>query len=461
VVINLSDNITNVESLTPNIRFGTTFLDLLYQGRAAKDEAMINKQTGDIAYKRKDDGRIFWYSQENTSFYEFLSQLKSRTEKYGKVKRPTSKSEVYNDSYLMTTLTDAVDWSYPAREDDVSPSLLNGDSLVNPYPESFSIAQEGNGFFIRVNVAPKDRALIHLLNAKYNREYENYSGDDEDHLAKHALYEEFNYSASQLTVNYTVTWYDLDGEIKETKTADGYICINEENFVPFDIDEVYSREEVKYTKLTINSIGAPKLAGAVPLFKTAVEQVLLRTVTDNCAISLETVSTSFFFVSTDEELYLPNWTNHTEVLLLIGLVEYDAALKRAAGTGDCSGGVIMSQDEPSKKDWEDTDLWIEMMRELMDNGNFEYLDSPTTVETIEDELNGIVHVASKLSLDPSELKAFYVRRNGLPDLDPTEGVVTPEDTSSDTTDTGDSSGSESEEKTSELSNNQGESGVDS
>ena len=66
----------NTESFTPNTRFGATFLDVLFNKRAVNDEVMLDKQAGDLVYKRKTDGRIMWYSQENIPIYQFMSQLR-------------------------------------------------------------------------------------------------------------------------------------------------------------------------------------------------------------------------------------------------------------------------------------------------------------------------------------------------------------------------------------------------
>ena len=54
---------SNTESMTPNARFGSSFLDVLFNDHAVPDEVMMDKEAGDIVYKRRGDGRIMWYSQ--------------------------------------------------------------------------------------------------------------------------------------------------------------------------------------------------------------------------------------------------------------------------------------------------------------------------------------------------------------------------------------------------------------
>ena len=405
----------NIESMTPDTRFGATFLDLLLNDHACKDEVMLDKEAGDLAYKRRGDGRIMWYSQENIPIYTFMSQIRSRANSYNSYKRPDDKSSVYNDTYFMTCLMDVKDWKFEKAEDEEEGtvhSLLNGETLNNCFPDAFSVSQEANGFFLQLNVAPKDLAMIQLLNARYNLEYMTYSGDNEESLKKKALFDQFNYANSPFTVNYTVTWYDLNGDVKRTETADGYICPNEVCFVPYKNDSIYSRNVVNSTKVKINSISAPKLAEGKSLCTTEKEKIMLRAVTDTNDISFQTMSFSFFMTSTDDNLYLPAWISHSEVLLFVGMRDFDALLERSAGSGSGDGGISVSVQEPDEKTWKNTTLWIELMREFVPPDEVHYLGSPTTITKIEDELKGIEHVYSKLSLNINDVNDFYVEKTG-------------------------------------------------
>ena len=405
---------SNTESMTPNARFGSSFLDVLFNDHAVPDEVMMDKEAGDIVYKRRGDGRIMWYSQENIPLYTFMSQIRSRANSYNYYKRPDDKSSVYKDTYFLTCLMDVKDWVFDKTEDEPEGtvhSLLNGEILRNIYPDAFSVSQEANGFFLQLNVAPKDLAMIQLLNARYNMEYMSYSGEDEEGLKKKALFDEFNYANSPFIVNYTVTWYDLNGEIKSTETTDGYIIPNEVCFVPYKNAEIYSRSLVNSTKVKINYIYAPKLAEGLSLCTTESERVMLRAVMDTNDISFQTMNFSFFMTKTDDNLNLPAWISHSEVLLFMGLRDMEAALERSAGSGN-GGGIVTSVHEPDEKTWKSTNLWIELMREFIPPDETKYLGSPTTISKIEDEMKGIEHVYANLSLDINSAKDFYVEKTG-------------------------------------------------
>ena len=404
----------NTESFTPNTRFGATFLDVLFNKRAVNDKIMLDKQTGDLVYKRKTDGRIMWYSQENIQIYQFMSQLRSRSDAYNDYKYPDEDSPVYRDSYLMSCLLDVKDWTFDKAEDELEGtehSLLKGEKLKNCYPDAFSVSQDANGFFIQLNITPKDFAYIQLLNSRYNLEYENYVGEDEQSLAKKKLFNEFNYASGQFNVNYTITWYDLAGEVKDTETADGYVCANELSFIPYKKSKIYKRNVVNSAKLTIKYISAPKLTEGLALCTTPAEKTMINAVKDNEDLSFQTMNFTFFITSTDDNLYLPNWVNHSEIMLLMGIEDMEAAMDRAASSGG-GNGVVTSIHEPDEKTWKHTGLWLEMMRKFIPPSEEHYLGSPTTLGKLEDEMKGIEHVYTKFSLDKKSVNDFYVEKTG-------------------------------------------------
>ena len=402
-----------MEVLTPDTRFGATFLDILFNEHAAKDEVMLDKESGDLAYKRKGDGRIMWYSQENIPLYTFVSQLRSRANSYTYYERPDYRSPVYENSYFMSCLLDMKDWVFdkdPDEEEGTVHSLLNGDKLNNCFPDAFSVSQDANGFYIQLNVEPKDLALIQLLNARYNMEYMSYAGEDEEALKKKELFNEVNYASSPFTLNYTVTWYDLDGNVKDEETADGYLLANEVSFIPYKKTSIYSRDEVNSTKLKINYLSAPKLAEAEKLCTTEQEQTFIRSVADTNDIAFQTMNFSFFFTDIDDNLYIPSWISHSEVLIFMGLRDFDEALERSAGSGGTE--ITTSIIEPDDKTWKLTNLWIELMRVIEPPNGGSYIGSKTTMPKLEDEINGILHLKVNFSLDKNSIKDFYVEKTG-------------------------------------------------
>ena len=138
---------------------------------------------------------------------------------------------------------------------------------------------------------------------------------------------------------------------------------------------------------------------------------MLRAVMDTDDSSFQTMNFSFFMTKTDDNLNLPAWINHSEVLLFMGLRDMEAALERSAGSGN-GGGIVTSVQEPDEKTWKSTNLWIELMREFVPPNETKYLGSPTTISKIEDEMKGIEHVYANLSLDINSAKDFYVEKTG-------------------------------------------------
>ena len=407
----------DIENIVPNVRFGTTFLDILHRDRAVNGEVLMDKAAGDLIYKRKEDGRMFWYSQEKILPFEFLGQIRARMKTNDNFIIPKSTSSVYDDTYFVSSLLDAKTWTFEEREDGLTPSLLLGDKLPNTYPDLFSISYESNGFFIQLNVAPKDLGFIQLLNGKYNATYENYNEVDIEGLEKKALYEKYNYKEGQITVNYTVDWYDTSDELVHTETTDAYVCVNEVTFVPFATQTIFSRDVVAYAKMKINYIEAPKLKAGLDLFTSESELALVRSVKDNFEISFMTMNVSYFLTLKDKNLYLANWINHTEMILAMGIPEFLNMIDRTPLSGK-EYGVRISIQEPDKDIWKTTSIWVELMRKIHPHGgdsihgdDVEYTGSPTSISEIEDGINGIIYSNVDLSLNRED-KAFYVENTG-------------------------------------------------
>ena len=164
------------------------------------------------------------------------------------------------------------------------------------------------------------------------------------------------------------------------------------------------------TKLKINYLSAPKLAEAEKLCTTEQEQTFIRSVADTNDIAFQTMNFSFFFTDIDDNLYIPSWISHSEVLIFMGLRDFDEALERSAGSGGTE--ITTSIIEPDDKTWKLTNLWIELMRVIEPPNGGSYIGSKTTMPKLEDEINGILHLKVNFSLDKNSIKDFYVEKTG-------------------------------------------------
>lgn len=402
-----------VESLVPNSRFGTTFLDTKYRDRAIDDEVMIDKLTGEILYRRKD-GIYLWNERERIHVYEHFTQIKKRIEAYNNWISPLEERTKFNESYFSTTIMTVLDFTCNASDEDIKNNnpigLIYGHTLENPKKIPFSITQESNGFFINIGTTPRDRALVGALNERYNREYYNYTGSDPDHVAKAAKYKEYNYLESHFVVNYTVYWYDINGDLLSTETADGYAIANENTLIPFKQVSTYGRSKVNATKLVINSISAPKLAEGYELTLNSgiVEQTFINSTRDTDSIIIDSMLISFFSTITDDLFQVADTDGMTSYLMVLGMNEYEQTLNRAGSP--LSNGNVIGTKSPIKGDWEKSNIWHETIRKVHTIDDVEFIGTTeTTPQSLEEMLMGVRHTGSFITSEKDETEGFYLK----------------------------------------------------
>lgn len=404
------------KSIVPNCRFGSTFLDITYRDRAVSDEFLTDKESGEIIYRSKD-GKYLFYEKEMINPYEFWSQTKTRIQAYPNWLSPVEKGARYDSTYFTSFICSLLDWKafnepeVIEGEEEPKTGLMYGDRFLNPnIPIEFSVSQEANGFFVNIGLAPRDRAVVGVLSNRYNVEYIDYSGDDPEKLAKKELFKEFNFLESHFVLNYTVTWYNKDGEVRGMETADGYISANEQSLIPFKKSRVYTRNEVNSCKIRLNYIAAPKLVEGLALMSTEEELTLLDSIKDIGTVNdlhVNSMIVSYFFTNTDPDIKFADLDPYTAYVFAVGMRDYEQCLERAGN--DSFGGVIFQPEEPTRDQWKKSNIWLEMIRSINLDGEISFVGN-TTYQDLVDLVSGTRHITSAFSLDRDEHENFYVEK---------------------------------------------------
>ena len=198
-------------------RASFTFLDLANKEYAVNDEVLIDKNTGEIYYKKKD-GKIV----------------------------PSNKS-VPNTTLNVLDLSGAISKSdvtvlYPTSKSVVmvmmEHRLVNEKSLIDKTPSledfTFRVSKETNGFFFNPKSRISDKNVIEILTALYN----------------------YKHSSSELknaSINYTINYYYKDGT-KKTVTESANVRMNVTTFIHIGIEDINDKDELDYIEVILNSI---------------------------------------------------------------------------------------------------------------------------------------------------------------------------------------------------------------
>lgn len=399
----------DVQSVAPNMRFGTSFLDLKYHKtmHAVNDEALMDKRTGQIVYKRNTDGKLIYYAQENIHLNNYMRQLQTLIRRNRKTYiRPTfSNYEKCDSVYFLSYNIDTIDFEFDPLYAD---KLVLGGSLVNPHAAEHSMIQETNGIFIQLNGRPRDRAALSFLTSLYDDYYMNYEGTDVNELAKKSMYEVFGFEDSNAAVNYTVSYYDSLGRLYAQNTSNAYVRVNELSYVPFTYPGIYPRDIVDYATLRINSISLPKIGGvaAADLITTPNKEKAYEALLDNGDFEFISINVSYFLTTEDQKFTMPTEEN-TVPLLAMGWTEFQRELERAR-EGAGADGVIIDVLEPDVTDWEYAAIWVELLRFVLEDGTEIETEHENDLDALEKQFGKISYYKTIFTTDKEDLKNIWV-----------------------------------------------------
>lgn len=398
-----------VSSYSPNMRFAAAFLDYTFHRRAVPGETLMDQRTGELVHKRKSDGKLIYYGQENFNVMAYYTELKTLAvhNRRSFIRPSQNNCDVCDSTYFFSYMVDLIGFTNKPEEGNLK--LLDGGTLYNPYPEENSIIQETNGMFLQLNGRPRDRALIAMLNSVYNKEYKDYAGDDPEKLAKKEKFDTFGFEEGDAVVNYTIRYYDAMHLVYAEQTADAYVKINELSYVPFKRETIYKRTEVTHATVTINSISVPKLAEAMQLIQEGSgESRMFEAFLDNDDIGLITCGVSYFIASTDDYFHLPVAFN-TAPMFLVALENFEDEFNRI---GNISGstGLLFSIFEPDEVGWSDISIWGEIVSTVHEAGETDPTGSVTVPDQIEHEFGKIEYASGRFTLDADDPDNYYIER---------------------------------------------------
>lgn len=400
-------NVDDKEVIKPNARFGTTFLNKKYKKYAVKDEAMVDKVTGEILFRRPDDGKIISFMQNNKYLHDVMIELRMLQENNLSFKFPATEdswftSAEYNTFDIMSREINALSGT----------SYMFDKNMVNMKDKfEFHISVDSNGFIIRPISRDTDRNLIAYYTRLYDSTYERYMGDDTGALIEKEKFKDRSWKYSNCTIQYDITVKGLDASSSnktQTYTAINNITINESNFIELPIDSFsFTFTEIHSIVVNITNISFHKIAhidkkiADTPNFdKTIYNNV--KTPDNN--VYVENVSIMVYEDNINE---VPMSENIVNVVLTDGYFtsNYVGKVDKISSTG----GFIVSAERPSYGKWTVNNIWAESFRMCRGNGEFEATGSETVWDDLEEFVHSSEGIVSTFSTDSNDPYSFYTK----------------------------------------------------
>lgn len=400
----------SVSSRTPNLRFGTSFLNTKYRDRAVGDEALMDKSTGEIALKRKSDGQFIYFNREEINIESWLLYMRSVYESNLRTVHPTDKNcTEYAKTYLIGTQFDLEEFksNLMDKEGNRINDFSKGALLLNPDPKAYNISHEMNGMFVDVKANTRGVQLVNLISSIYDRYFKNYSGSVPSHIAEKNKFIKSAYETSTVEVNYTITYTNKDGSTSNS-TFSGYCGLNKPSYIMFDDYAIRSRKDVLYATLTINYVTLPKVKAALEIKDTVFsndEKALYDRLLDENTIELKCMDIFTYTTTSDTTYALP--PDSTKMVFLMTAPNVEETFSRLSTISN-GHGVTTKLLSPTDDEWYRLGEWNEKIRMALKKGDTEDLGAKTSISDMEAFFGKIEEVEAPFILNINEY-GFYLK----------------------------------------------------
>lgn len=389
----MSDNTQSISSIQPNLRFGTSFLDTKYRDRAADGESLMDKRTGEVVLKRKEDGSFLYFNREAPKIDDFIMQVASLIKSNVEFTYPSSNNRTdISNIQFMTTLTDLQDFG---KSPINGAGWYDGTSYVNNSDDnedekmSMTMAKEMNGFFLKVMSRPRDSAIIEFLGSIYNK----IKPDDK--------------IDGEVEVIYTATAYNSNKTNIGSITRKVYIPVNQTVLVPFF--DSFKTSDKSFITLRINSLRLPKIKDALD-HAMGMYGNILESVKD---MSDESISLTHMYISSFVELNTDTVfadSVNSRLISSISLSSFENAMNQVSNISS-AGGIHVSPDIPDDLTLSRIEVWAERFREVHNKGETVLVsDNPVTnLEELEYLFGEVEGLKTYLTSNQNDAAGIYVK----------------------------------------------------
>lgn len=218
----------------PDVRFGTSYLDKQYKKYAELGEVVIDKMTGELMLKRKIDGKLVSFTQNDKYMHDIMLEMRILLKNYTDFTYPQTE-----ESWFLST-----DYNIVDIKNQMYNVLETSEINFSPGQLTFPVSKESNGFIVRPIPRDTDKTFISYLKNLYNIRY--HVTDDSD---------------CNIAYTVVVKGYDSVGNVDSVSfTSTANIKISQSSVVFFPSGWGNRIVDVTGFDVTINTIGFRKLS---------------------------------------------------------------------------------------------------------------------------------------------------------------------------------------------------------
>lgn len=399
-------NFSDIIAIAPDMRFGNTFLSTKFRDYATAGEVIMDKVSGEIFFKRPEDGKIISFDQNKKYMHEVVWELKVLLNNNPNFSYPKNNECAYflSMNYDLIAINNEQLINIVAG-DDVS---INNTSTSEVNKLSFCISKESNGFFCKLLSRDCDKPIIEYITNQYNALFENYTGSNAIGVAEAERFNELRWKDSNAVMRYSVVVTDTDGGSSVFTSVEN-IRINEDvmvNLPTIEINEVFAGKEIASIRIEINSIEYHKLHimfDNMDVIEEIGGEDFMRDFTNNLnkflfkdsriEIGVLNVMT---FVDSANDIILHNNEN---ILAMID-IPYTTRYMEKMATMTQKADILVSVEKPTEETWNINTIWAERIYDFKD-GILHPTNSQTDLKLLEHYLSTYGTVETRFNTDSS------------------------------------------------------------
>lgn len=407
-------------SVSSDVRFGSTFLDVRYENQAVNGEVLSDKQDAELFLKRPSDGRVVAYSEKVASIYQIISELNIEFQSATGYLHPTNPSSLFMISRFKTNKLTNIG----TRDIDIlHNNLVFRDTTAPGLSMRCEISNDTNGFFIKPYLRHVDRNLVGYLTGLFKTyEETGITGASSktfgEWLASSSLYgtdsysslKRLNYWSQSNAIVYYQTiaeGYDSNNEFKIVKTSSQYcIRLNEQSFVTLPPGYKSGLKTVSKVTLKIARLDFPKLQYAYEISGLASDPTKLKGFMEDDGKLMVRDTALYYFI--DDIYQRVAETDTTSTYFCVDWEFLKESMNKA--TLNTGGGVYSKPEHPEVGEWLADSMWVEEVRKVKSGNKTEQLNCETTMEVMEEYIYLNNEIETELTLDQTNTTAVYVKK---------------------------------------------------
>lgn len=416
--------------LNPDTRFATSFLDVKFRKYSVTGEALLDKSTGELFFRRKEDGKLVSFNQDYRDMFDQVWQLNVIKSVNPGFTYPsdTSTSLFLSTNYDIGCINDEKNVSINelnetsdgvfniknfAEADDTTGELEDIDSRKTL---QFRISSDTKGFIAKVNTRATDKLAVEYLSKTYNNIFGgSVDSNDATLTAENEKFSDSSFEKNNAELTMTVR---LSGTTEKSITHKAYVRLNESTFVDLTkpISQLLEDVSDEYViTVYIDAIDPYKVrrilddVDALVRYYPSLQKDLRKVLYVDKDIMLEKMNIMHFVDSVDDILPLGN-----DIVISTFDIKTMKRLLGEINSVKFRPAIIVSATQPDPSEWAPGVLWAQRVTDIdMLDGSSYDAGSKIDPDWLASRVNFSATGYTKISTNPdSERDLLYTNPDG-------------------------------------------------